>query len=234
MGNLGYPLDNQSQLIIERAVDKFLSQKVFDANWSEYFYYLTLFEDIENGLGLVDASAGSSGATFAGVVLNTGATSSNETTIGRDLQYMNGTVTYDKASKFRTAFHIFALGDSNPPNSQDIFIGVGVGDSSPAADCYGFRVDNATMYGLTCNGSSETAVELQSVVFDTLYEIEAQFRPGERCAFFVNGKEVGVSTTNLPSGVVSTLPRYSITTNESVAKQIGFSYFEYMQLRDKS
>ena len=232
MGVLKYPLDGADKAVIDRVIDDVLSEKILDTVWNDFFYYLTLFEDIENGLGLADASVGGSGATYAGMLLKTGATSGNETTIGRDLTAFAGTVTYDQPSRFRTTFNIQDVSAEGTPDNQTIFIGIGLGDSSPSAQCYGFRVTNTTLYGLTCDGSAETAVQLLTgLAFETEYTIEARLTPSQKVLFYVNEKERGVSTTNIPTDTVAVLPRYSITTNEATAKQIQVSYFEYIQRR---
>ena len=222
MGNLNYPLDNQSQVIIERAVDKFLAQKVFDANLIEYFYYLTLFESLD-GLGGATATTDT---TFTGVVMATTSSSGNDQQVGRDLQHLDGTVTYTRTSKFRTAV-LF-----NQSTSQEFFVGLGNGKVRPVDDIYGFELINSTLRGITANGTSETKVDLITISSATQYSLEARFTPNESVIFLVDNKEVGVITTTLPTGLVATMPFYYLKTTTSATRQVDFGYFEYMQLRD--
>ena len=221
MSQLKYPLDKRSQEIIKRTIENVLEDKIFNDTWKKTFHFMTFFESLDgyNTDGTVNI-----GDTQLEIL--TGALDTN--TAGLIKQPTNqGMVTFSQKSYFRTGF----LLDSTDAHETYMIIG-----SLAAGSYYGFKIDDTTLKGVSYDGTTESEVTLATIASGTIYgAIEARYFPNDKIVFFLNAKEVGVKSNNLPSPatVVNTnLFTYKITTNEDVAKQINITMFEYLQSRN--
>src|SRR3989344_1851088 len=69
---LKYPVDATTQATIEKAVDIFLKDKVFDIAWKKMVHWMTMFESLD-GFDQITSADASIRVDGSGVVLATGA-----------------------------------------------------------------------------------------------------------------------------------------------------------------
>lgn len=222
-------IDIKSLDIIKKGV----TDSIIDIVWNIYFYYLNYFDDIIDGWSLSDSS-GSSAATAAGVFLVTGATSGNKTLIAKGPLY-NSILSFDKDSRFRTSFSPSSV------TSLNVVLSVGDATSTVVTPHYGFRLENATLYGVTADGVTETKVALQTVAVNDVIVLEARLFNKSRVDFYTS--DAGSIILKQRNSIASTIPSgniglnslewfmFKITTNSNAAKSVGISFVEYIQKR---
>ena len=64
----------------------------------------------------------------------------------------------------------------------------------------GFKVDGNILYATVGDGSSESVMNIGTITAGGFYKLEAVFKPGVECRFYVDGVDKGAITTSLPSG----------------------------------
>lgn len=219
-GKLGFPVDSVSKSILDRTVDEFLPDKVFDLIWKKIFFFQTFFESVDGytTTGIITLSG-------TDVKIETAATINATAEINKQPSWQ-GFLNFNQRSALRAAL-IF-----NQTAAQEIYIVTGnVGASDKR---YGFKVANNTLQGVTHDGTTEKTIDLQTISAATVYNLEARFRPNDQVQFLVDNEEKGVITENLPytDGPRSQLFTAQVKTTEAVAKSIQLSFFQYLQQRN--
>ena len=225
MSQLNLPLDQISKKIIESTVDEFLEDKIFDLVWKKTFHWITFFESLD-GFNVV---ANAQSIDKDDVAISTSAVNGNSAYVRKTPGYQ-GLITFSQKSVMRTTFIIDSVANVT------VYLVVG-GTSS--GEYYGFKVVNDSLKGVSYDGTTESTVSLQTISANTSYNVEARFSPNDKIIFLVNATERGVLTTNLPSGISAgaeavnvNLIEFKITTNTTAAKELKFSFFEYLQSRN--
>jgi len=221
MSQLKYPLDKKSESIIEKTVDKFLENKIFDLIWKRTFHWVTFFESLDGFSVTADAQD----LTLGLVEITTSAAEDNTAFVFKQ-PAKQGVITFSERSRMRTTL-IFA-------SVADITAYAIVGQITEGFSYYGFKVVNNTLYGVSYDGTTEKTVELQTIT-TAQFNVEARYTPASKIVFYVDSDEKGVINENLPSRVATpniSLMRFEITTNAEAAKTMQFSFFEYLQSRN--
>lgn len=222
-GKLDFPATKETEKVIEDAVDRFLDDKIFDLIWKNIFHWFTFFESTD-GFG----TAGTVGIDEDDLLITTGATSGNTANIHKHPSWQ-GLFTFNRKSRMRTAVVL------NSVAAQTIYLTVG--DRNVAStNYYGFKIVNATLYGVSYDGVTEKTTSLQTLVTSTNYNLEARYTPHGQIVYFVDATEKGSIQVNLPKPNATTadvrLMLIEVTTDEDVAKSIQVSFFEYLQFRN--
>jgi len=214
------PINPESKSQVSQMLDELLPDKVFDLIWKRTFHYLTLFESLD-GFTLTGVPT----LSGADVTLTTSNVSGNEIEINKQPSWQ-GLITFSQRSAFRTAFIISQI------TNQTVYITTG---NKASGSYYGFKITNATLYGVTGDGTTENAVTLKTISATTGYNLEARFLPSKGVTFFVDSVEVGSSSANIPIPIVTPnaqLMDIRIKTNANEVKTMQMSFFEYMQFRN--
>lgn len=232
--------DLQFRQSVEKVADDFLADKVLDLLWDNYFIYSTLFESLDGWL-ITDVNGGVAGSATVnggGVTLTTGPANNDNIRIEKFHTFQD-IFSFDKSQRFRTGFE---LGGTVAHTTVLIVVGdiLGGGAISPAY--YGFEIVNGVMKGIsTPDGTSFTRTNQgETLVADTIYEIQAKLKAKDKIVFYVKKenvddtfREIGTINSNIPYTGVSTnnVPvfTYKITATEAAAKTIQFSSFEFAQ-----
>ena len=96
----------------------------------------------------------------------------------------------------------------------------------------GFKIINGTLYATVANGTTETAVSLQSMSSNFFFIVEVQNIPSEgKVDFYVNGTYATTITTNIPTGTLSSewLFDWHLINNEAVSKEGWVSWMDIWQ-----
>ena len=216
-----YPPNEDLKNAVNQILDETLPDKIFDLTWKKMFHWITFFESID-GFAL-SATAPTIGS--ANISLTTSGASGNEVEISKPPLYQ-GLVTFSQRSAFRTTINLSVV------TNQTVYVTVGNKDST---HYYGFKVTNATLFGVTYDGGTENAVTLATLSAATAYTLEARYNPSDKVVFLVDNIEKGASKTNLPSPVVTAnaqMMDIRIKANAAEAKTLQASYFEYLQRRN--
>ena len=219
MSQLNLPLDQQSKKIIERTVDEFLKDKVFELIWKHTFHYITFFESFDGF-----STSGTATIDKDDVQLTTGATSGNSANIVKTPAWQ-GLVTFSQQSYWRTTISVSTV------TAVTKYFVVG---SLASGSYYGFKIVDDSLKGVSYDGTTEKTVDLATISTGT-YNLEARYLPSNKIIFLVNAAESGVITQNLPLPVVTVnvnFFEFKITTNANAAKTMQFSFFEYLQSRN--
>ena len=221
MQQLQFPLDQVSKKIIERTVDEFLEDKIFDLVWKKTFHWITFFESLDGFAVVADVQS----IDHNDVVITTSAVNGNTASVKKQPQWQ-GLITFSQKSYMRSAFTI------NSVANVTAYIIIG---STSSGSYYGFKIVNDSLKGVSKDGTTEKTVDLKTISASTSYNIEARYSPADKIVFLVDAVEMGVITQNLPSraDTPNILPlHFSITTNTTAAKTLQFSFWEYMQARN--
>ena len=228
---LVYPLDDNSKEVINKTIDEFLKDKIFDLVWKKLTHWFLAFESLD---GYTQSNSAGSSISIDGndVVLLTGGTSGNFSTLTKD-PFWQGLLTFSQQSNMRSSF---ILADGGGGSISNFTFYMTIGNATADNKYYGFKIANGNLYGVTSDGTTENSVLLQTIAFSQTYNIEARYTPSEKVIFFVNAVEKGVSGSNIPTTNSTTASAQfmyiKITTNENVSKTLQVSYFEYLQFRN--
>lgn len=226
-----YPPTEDFKRATEQVVDEILPDKIFDILWKKIFHYQTFFESLD---GFLVSSAGVAIANDQ-LTLTTGAVSGNNESIIKQPNNQ-GLITFSQPSRMRSEFQVGYVA------AQTGYITIG--NVPTAAQGYGFKIINGSLYGVTHNGTTETTVLLQSISVNQKYKIEARYLPGEKVIFLADDpttspatkiREVGVLTATLPSPAETAntnLFQIKITTNAAAEKILRVTFLEYLQRRN--
>src|SRR3972149_562373 len=228
---LVYPLDDNSKEVINKTIDEFLKDKIFDLVWKKLTHWFLAFESLD-GYTQSNSAGSSIGIDGNDVVLLTGGTSGNFSTLTTD-PFWQGLLTFSQQSNMRSSF---ILADGGGGSISNFTFYMTIGSATAGNKYYGFKRANGNLYGGTSDGTTENSVLLQTIAFSQTYNIEARYTPSEKVIFFVNAVEKGVSGSNIPTTNSTTASAQfmyiKITTNENVSKTLQVSYFEYLQFRN--
>lgn len=219
MGQLNLPLDQQSKKIIEKTVDEFLEDKIFDLIWKKTFHWTTFFESLDGF-----STSGTVTVDEDDVLLTTGASDGDSANIIKTPSWQ-GLITFSQQSYWRTAIEVSSVAAV----TKYLIVG-GLASGS----YYGFKIVDDSLKGVSYDGSTEKTVDLLTISTST-YNIEARYLPRNKIIFLVESAERGVITENLPSPADvanAKLFEFKVTTNENVAKSMQVSFFEYLQSRN--
>lgn len=246
MGQLNYPIDQQSKKIIEQVADEFMKNKIFDLFWDKEFYYLAMPESFDSWTVVGNGS-------YATQQLITTASQNDEVTISSDMSYHNF-LSFQKRQRFRTYISMGTITNSVAK------VGVGRINDGAAVSAlfYGFQITNGAIYGYTDANGAETTVNLGiSVVANSgadinIYTLEARYEPNGKIVFYVGetkyetadaivasrqatverGKielATGFYDTQFPENVVDF--HYRIKTTTTATRDLNFTMFEFVQER---
>ena len=232
-GQLNYPVDYRTRRIIERVVDGFLAEKIFDILWTQVFYYVSTFENIDTtGTGIASWALTKTGtavpdATLTNnrVTLSTGTTSGNRARLIKtpDVASAKRFLNFQKRQRMRTQIkHELTVA-----NLTAFALAGDLGGNA-----YGFRCINGALVGVVVNnaGTVTATPTLTTMTADTDVLIEARYVPGQQVTFYINGDEKGILTTGLPTENVNPgLAYYRIQTDDTTSKSMTFSFFEFIQ-----
>jgi len=222
MGQLSYPLDQESKKIVERTVDEFLEQKVFDLIWKKTFHWLEMFDSLDGCHVVADAST----IDYNGIAISTSNVNADTAYVQKTPSWQ-GLITFSQRSNLRSNFVISSV--------TNVTAYILVGNTYSGQSYYGFKIVNNVLKGVSFDGSTQKTVDLMTIEASTSYAIEARYSPAGKIIFLVNTVERGVITENLPSRieVANVYPlNFSITTNTTAVKTLQFSFWEYLQSRN--
>jgi hypothetical protein len=226
-GQIRHPLDNQSMDVFRKALRDEVGNYVFDINWQRYFYYFTFFDSSSwpkavTGSGSVDYGGG--------VTLMTGATNGSKAEVSLNT---GGGVTglfYNTTEKYQRFRVVATFTDTT---AQTIYMVRGNLDNGVY---FGFKIVNATLYGVSNNGGGEATVLLGAIINGSdSFAFEARFSPKDKIVFYVNNIERGVLTTELPTndGLVG-IGHMKITADSAADRWTTIHYFEFIQERPET
>lgn len=195
------------------------------------FYYETDFQSLD---GFYTTTSGTGAVQYYDTTTRQGLELHTQANLDACLISKGGGIsvvelTFAKDSKIKTKISFSALAT----NVKTYFArGRARADTPAADDYYGFKIDGATLYGVTCNGATETATPLMTISSATGYELEAVFDSGTSVGFYVNGTLQGTNTTNLPTGADGHIFSYSMyNTATATAVKCRFSYVRHYQVK---
>lgn len=168
------------------------------------------------------------------VTLRTGSTSGNRLRLFKSSSATNR-ILFGRKTRFRTQIDLSSVANVTA------YVVTG---GAFLVGSFGFKVVNASLYGITTNGSgTETLTPvLATLTADTPVEIEARWDPTDNSVTFYIGnlndfpimKSVGRLTSGFSAaisdqGTWGTIGAFDITTNTTANKTLSFSTFEFIQ-----
>jgi hypothetical protein len=220
---LKYPVDATTQATIEKAVDVFLKDKVFDIAWKKMFHWMTMFESLD-GFDQVASSDASIRIDGSGVILATGPNGGSYAEVAKQPLWQ-GLATFGQRSNFRSAFVL------NAADLQTAYIRTGIAGGQG----YGFKVVENTLYGFSTDGVTEETVAVGNIVTGRRYNIEARYTPNDKVVFFTDTTERGSVYKHLPSALQQSngqLMSMRIIARGGQQRSMQVSFFEYLQSRN--
>jgi len=191
---IGIGVDATTRGNVEDIVDGFLEPKIFDIAWNDYYYYSSLFgEAIER---FQTAGAGTEAHTDNGYTLETTADSDSTSQIQLRATNVNSVLRFDKDTRFR-----ITVAKDDITNSE---LTVKTLEDDLSGDYLGFRIDDATVLGLSATGGVESTVTLGTYAADQKDTYELRYTPGGQVTFYIQKQAElsptprGTLTTNLP------------------------------------
>ena len=210
-----------------------LGNVVCDSLRRKDFHWFTIFESLDGFF--ISSTGGSPGtspaylSTGVGLIIPTPATTNGYSVV----QCIRGVsaFSWDKRSSFKTKIKTVDF----TGGLQSFDFGKGVHSYTPTDTDrkYGFRFANETVYGIVANGSNYSSVQIGSAgdYVDTEHEFEADFFPGVRCDFYIDGVLKNSLATTLPSGTISAFSMlcFYLMTLENVTKSVEVYYYDFWQ-----
>lgn len=218
---LTYPLDEQSKKIIEKTVDGFLEQKVFDLIWKKTFHWLEIFDSLDGCHVVADAST----IDYNNIAISTSDVNNNVAYVEKTPSWQ-GLITFAQGSNMRSGFVVSSVANA----TSYILVG-----TTTTGSYYGFKIVNDSLKGVSFDGTTEKTIDLMTIEASVEYQIEARYAPADKIIFLVNAVERGTIIENLPSRleVVNVYPlHFSIKTTTTAVKTLQFSFWEYLQSRN--
>jgi len=251
---LRYPVDANTQRIIDGLVDTRLKSILYDTLWRKTFHWYEPFDAIDNWDAVntvVDPLA-----TGAAIMTTAGTTGSFATLARRLLNY-SAVNPFDYDSSFRVSFYI-----KQGPESSTYLLVVGDGITGAAGisqNFYGFTIEDGKLYGIITKGDGTDTWTLTNQLAtiknkDTSgesYVLEARYYTGVKVDFFVTVYPQSTTQVSQLSSVPvatlrSTIPRPSFLnvqdtpyvfsfiagTKEDVVKDLYLHDLNYIQRLD--
>jgi len=136
-------------------------------------------------------------------------------------------LTWDKERRMRVGVKFEAN------TNQLIYIHVGI-HQVPDNNWFGFKIVDNQIFGCVSNVGGEVLTgALKSFNAGDEFILEARLKPNQECRFYIDGVEVGVLTTSLPSGLnnASIIAYIQIFNTADEDKIIEFDWWEFYQKR---
>jgi len=121
----------------------------------------------------------------------------------------------------------------NNNTNQRVLI-VSGGYALPAEQCIGFKIIDNQIYGVVCDGVTETSTPvLKTIIINEEVLFEVQYTANSECKFLINNVEVGSLTTGFPTGTsqATKLIHAFIINTAAEDKSIGLGLWEFYQKR---
>jgi len=228
-----YVLRGKSEDVLEAVeeVAALCAEAEFEMDlWTRDFYKMIQFQH-PDGFEWWTVDSGYYSISEGLVQLGTGVNINSEAEmldeISHPLVDLGTLFTWDKERRMRVAVFFFDNSD------QEIYIVSG--GRLPAAEGFiGFKIVDDEIFGVVCNGVSETlTAALRSFNANDEFILEARFKPNQECRFYIDGVEVGVLTSGLPSGLnqANWLAHAFIKNTAAADKYIEFDLWEFYQRR---
>lgn len=134
--------------------------------------------------------------------------------------------TWNKRRKIRTRVYF------SHNTQQSITIATGLPESIPNFPFLRFRIDNAAVKGIICDGTTQTILDLGlNIIAGEAYDFEIRYFPADRVEFYINDILKGTISADLPSGTAEAgVLMYMRIANDGAANRtIRFSYFDFWQ-----
>lgn len=222
-GQLNYPPNVDSIKSIAYATDWFLKDKIFDLLTLNINRHFTEFASKDDWTETQTGSTSDIGGV--GIILTTGTTTNDYIQEKRPTQWLGeAPISFKYRSMLMTDMNIASAAATN----QTIYCLVG----DLATSYYGFKVLNATLYGVAKGGTGEQTVSLGTVSVATNYTLKAIYNPGTGTMFYVNGVGLGRLTAETPlTSAVTNIFTLKISTEANASKSVRFGYVDFLQIR---
>lgn len=223
---------HKASVVIDHIVDSIIADKIKD--WEVVnlggafnrtdFHWWTVFESLDGFY----KSVGGTGSVVIGtayVELATGGDAASNANLADEIGISN-IFTWDKKRKIRTRIWF------SDNTSQVVSISTGLPESVPNYPFLRFRIDNAAVKGIICDGTTQTILDLNfNISGNTAYDFEIRYFPGEKVEFYINDVLKGTISDDLPSGVseAGILMYIRIGNDGAVEREIRLSYFDFWQ-----
>jgi hypothetical protein len=228
-----YVLRGKSEDVLEQIeeVAALCAEAEFEMDlWTRDFYKIIQFQDI-NGFSCASLASGAYNIVNGVVELSTGIVLPSWAEITDFIYTPSETgptfLTWDKERRMRVGVQF--VDNTN----QEIYINLG-SDKWTIDNAIGFKVVDNQIFGFVRNALGETlTVALATFNANDEFVLEARFKPNTECRFYINGVEVAVLTTGLPSGLVAggVLLCANIQNTAAEDKSIYFDWWEFYQKR---
>ncbi len=223
---------------------------ISDITWNNYFHYATFFDTLD--------STEDSGATVSSNRLFMSANGTSTVDYTRFRRVYQNIFSFDKLSKFRTAFDVGGSSLTTGDDMVDVEAYLGTGSTGTGAsdiftngladnNHYGFYVLDDKLYGITSDGSNYTTTVLVDVNVYDLFFVEAVHLPGERVDFYVSEPSNAITnpvvktpvyntsiSTTLPTGVRTAIYEFSVKNSDGATgdKDLDVGFLEILQKRN--
>lgn len=178
------------------------------------FNFGSTFDSID-GYTTTPTGSGATTVGASGVVMSTGATGSSLARCDKSTTYVNPYNNFSRNKVFIVNARFDCL--VSVTGTFEIFTG---GRSTTRK--IGFRVSDGVLKGAVANGSAESTVDLQTLgagAYSVTRSLKAVFTTASKCEFYIDGVLLGEITTNLPSGIGSSMNIFMARTeNPAVAE----------------
>ena len=194
--------------------------------WTRDFYMVTQFQHTD---GFFPSTVGTGNWSIAiGILsISTGVNIGSIMEVTPACDPITIPSTWDKDRRLRTT--VTLVTDTN----QVGYIVVG-GLPTALERAIGFKIVNNQIFGCVCDGVAETlTAALLNFVAGEIHSLEARYVAGTECRFYIDGAEVGVITTGLPSGTVGSEIFFHVYIENTAAedKSLEFILWEFYQKR---
>ena len=191
---LEYPLDKTTQDILQRHLRETLGTVLFDITWKDFVQYSSILGE---SLSRYDTlGAGTESVTDNGLNLETTNTLNSTSQALLRTTNVNSLLRFDRETRFRITL------SKDDVSSSELTIKTIQDDLS--GDYIGFRIDDASILGISATGGTETTVSIGTYIADKKDTLELHYIPGVSVTFFLKAQaddvvtSRGVITTNLP------------------------------------
>lgn len=208
------------------AVDAAIAAHAAVINAHEGLYWRTTFESID-GYYEECEGAGEASVNQIRLHLKTGMLLNDYTILCKYPWEPIYPFTWDKGRRIKTRF-------TRPGNvvGAEAWLVTGWGGVWGATSPHlGFKVIDGTLYGTVADGTTESTLELATIGISDKVLVEAVFKPGAGCRFYVDGVDKGAITKNLPSGTSGAdyMMYLDIKTTVATQKDLVLSEWIFLQ-----
>jgi len=198
--------------------------------WTKDFYKLIQFQHID-GFGVTTVGTGNAYQAGHAIRIATGVNNGSNAEIVDAIevptQPSGRWLTWSKDRRVRVILNIDSI------TNQTGYVGMG-GNVTVPEPFIGFKIVDNQIFGCVCDGVSETlTAALYTFNAGDFVLLEARYVAGKECRFYIDGVEVGIITTGLPSGEsLANQVLYMIINNTAAEnKELGTDFWEFYQKR---